>query len=320
LERFPIRAAANLLPKAYVCTPHDPAGGGGRADRYGFLRADHHRHAQSLGPRRRRPAGRSRPGHHRTIAPADRERQPIRHRARLRQRQLRGLRREPRSARRARPVRPSPELVQPIVPSDGCDFLQKIRHSAFYSTSLEYLLHRREVTQLILTGQVTEQCILYSALDAMCATYGGRASKSPSDGVRVFARVALNTTGCLTDRCIPIGASGESGSCGAWPSGHSVGPAGHRRTRGGTGSRIFREPVRLASAGREQPSKRRQLGAHREHWLYTRNIRRVEPFPATGPSLAGHRRTRRGRGGRGGRSWAAYAWDPGVVPDWQSSG
>jgi nicotinamidase-related amidase len=59
-----------------------------------------------------------------------------------------------------------PELVEPLVPPDGCAFLHKVRHSAFYSTSLEYLLRQREITNLILTGQVTEQCILYSALDA----------------------------------------------------------------------------------------------------------------------------------------------------------
>ena len=64
-----------------------------------------------------------------------------------------------------------PELIEPLVPGDGCDFLQKIRHSAFYSTSLEYLLHRREVTQMILSGQVTEQCILYTALDAYVRHY-----------------------------------------------------------------------------------------------------------------------------------------------------
>ena len=64
-----------------------------------------------------------------------------------------------------------PELVEPIVPGEGCDLLQKVRHSAFYSTSLEYLLQQREVTQLILAGQVTEQCILYSALDAYVRHY-----------------------------------------------------------------------------------------------------------------------------------------------------
>ena len=64
-----------------------------------------------------------------------------------------------------------PELVEPIVPGGGCDLLQKVRHSAFYSTSLEYLLQQRQVTEVILTGQVTEQCILYTALDAHVRHY-----------------------------------------------------------------------------------------------------------------------------------------------------
>ena len=59
-----------------------------------------------------------------------------------------------------------PELVKPIVPDPGWPFLQKVRHSAFYSTSLDYLLGRQDTRRIILTGQVTEQCILYSALDA----------------------------------------------------------------------------------------------------------------------------------------------------------
>ncbi len=45
-------------------------------------------------------------------------------------------------------------------------FLTKVRHSAFYATSLGYLLTRLQTKRLILTGQVTEQCILYTALDA----------------------------------------------------------------------------------------------------------------------------------------------------------
>jgi nicotinamidase-related amidase len=59
-----------------------------------------------------------------------------------------------------------PDLVQPIVPPPGCFFLEKVRHSAFYSTSLEYLLGERNARRVVLTGQVTEQCILYTALDA----------------------------------------------------------------------------------------------------------------------------------------------------------
>jgi nicotinamidase-related amidase len=59
-----------------------------------------------------------------------------------------------------------PELVEPIVPDEGESFLEKVRHSAFYSTPLAYLLGQLETKRLILTGQVTEQCILYTALDA----------------------------------------------------------------------------------------------------------------------------------------------------------
>jgi nicotinamidase-related amidase len=42
----------------------------------------------------------------------------------------------------------------------------KARHTIFYQTPFEYLLYQKQIDRLILTGQVTEQCILYSALDA----------------------------------------------------------------------------------------------------------------------------------------------------------
>jgi nicotinamidase-related amidase len=59
-----------------------------------------------------------------------------------------------------------PGLVEPIIPPDDAPFVVKARHSAFYGTQLEYLLRTYEIEQLLLSGQVTEQCILYSALDA----------------------------------------------------------------------------------------------------------------------------------------------------------
>ncbi|OBG75620.1 isochorismatase [Mycobacterium sp. E2462] len=59
-----------------------------------------------------------------------------------------------------------PDLVKPILPADECRVMTKVRHSAFYATALAYLLNRLETKRVILTGQVTEQCILYTALDA----------------------------------------------------------------------------------------------------------------------------------------------------------
>ncbi len=61
---------------------------------------------------------------------------------------------------------PDEDLIRPLLPYDEDAFLFKARHSIFYETSLAYLLNRREVERLTLVGQVTEQCILYSALDA----------------------------------------------------------------------------------------------------------------------------------------------------------
>jgi nicotinamidase-related amidase len=61
---------------------------------------------------------------------------------------------------------PEPALVEPIVPAPDVPFVIKARHSIFYETQVEYLLRRHEIRQVVLIGQVTEQCILYSALDA----------------------------------------------------------------------------------------------------------------------------------------------------------
>ena len=58
------------------------------------------------------------------------------------------------------------DLVEPIAPAEGTWFISKARHSIFYETQLEYLLREQGVERVVLVGQVTEQCILYSALDA----------------------------------------------------------------------------------------------------------------------------------------------------------
>jgi nicotinamidase-related amidase len=60
----------------------------------------------------------------------------------------------------------APDLVEPIAPSPDVGFVVKARHSIFYQTQLEYLLRQEEIERVVLVGQVTEQCILYSALDA----------------------------------------------------------------------------------------------------------------------------------------------------------
>ena len=64
-----------------------------------------------------------------------------------------------------------PDLVEPIVPVTGSLVVTKVRHSVFSASPVEYLLRRLEAEQIVLTGQVTEQCILYSALDRYVRHY-----------------------------------------------------------------------------------------------------------------------------------------------------
>jgi nicotinamidase-related amidase len=66
---------------------------------------------------------------------------------------------------------PDRTLVEPILPPPGAAFVTKARHSIFYETSLDYLLKSQGIDRLILAGQVTEQCVLYSALDAYVRHY-----------------------------------------------------------------------------------------------------------------------------------------------------
>ncbi|WP_404953525.1 isochorismatase family cysteine hydrolase [Streptomyces sp. 147326] len=66
----------------------------------------------------------------------------------------------------AAPASPHADLVEPLRPDESAYFVVKARHSIFYETPLAYLLNSLDVTSLVLCGQVTEQCVFYSALDA----------------------------------------------------------------------------------------------------------------------------------------------------------
>jgi nicotinamidase-related amidase len=64
-----------------------------------------------------------------------------------------------------------PSLVEPVLPPDQAAFVTKARHSGFYETPLDYVLRRAGIERVVLVGQVTEQCILYTALDAYVRHY-----------------------------------------------------------------------------------------------------------------------------------------------------
>ena len=98
-----------------------------------------------------------------------------------------------------------PDLVRPIVPTHGSRFMTKVRHSVFYATALDYLLGRLGTRRVVLTGQVTEQCILYSALDAYVRHYSVSvppdvvAHIDPELGRAALAMMARNMSADTTD-------------------------------------------------------------------------------------------------------------------------
>lgn len=89
------------------------------------------------------------------------------------------------------------ELIEPMLPADGAPFLFKARHSAFFASSLGYLLERRGIERVILTGQVTEQCILYTALDAYIRHF---AVVVPSDAVACIDRELADAALTMMER------------------------------------------------------------------------------------------------------------------------
>jgi nicotinamidase-related amidase len=64
--------------------------------------------------------------------------------------------------------RPLAELLKPE-PDDY--FVMKPKHSGFYSTTLDTLLHYLEAETLILTGLTTNSCVLFTANDAFMRDY-----------------------------------------------------------------------------------------------------------------------------------------------------
>jgi nicotinamidase-related amidase len=108
-------------------------------------------------------------------------------------------------------------LVEPVLPPEGAAFVTKARHSAFYETPLDYLLRRARVERIVLIGQVTEQCILYSALDAYVRHYSVTVARDAVAHIHEdLAQAALrmmqgNMRACVTDSA-SVFAGARSGS------------------------------------------------------------------------------------------------------------
>lgn len=66
---------------------------------------------------------------------------------------------------------PGAEVVADLAPQAGEAVVVKQTYSGFYATELENLLQELGVEELVLTGCVTNICILYTAADAVMRGY-----------------------------------------------------------------------------------------------------------------------------------------------------
>ncbi len=65
----------------------------------------------------------------------------------------------------------SHNILEKIAPQKADYFLIKPKHSAFYGTALNTLLHQLKVDELILTGIAGNICVLFTANDAYMREY-----------------------------------------------------------------------------------------------------------------------------------------------------
>ncbi|MGR3765298.1 cysteine hydrolase family protein [Rossellomorea sp. NS-SX7] len=62
-------------------------------------------------------------------------------------------------------------IIEKIHPDDDDYFIVKPKHSCFFGTQLEILLHQLDVNHLILTGIAGDICVLFTANDAYMREY-----------------------------------------------------------------------------------------------------------------------------------------------------
>lgn len=136
------------------------------------------------------------------------------------------------------------DLVEPIAPDGQSLFVVKARHSIFFETPLAYLLGQLAAERLVLCGQVTEQCVLYSALDAHIRHFGVVVAEDAVAHIDAdLAEAALRMMSLnmaaeirtVNDIAFDTDRPGQSGP--VRPAGGAAAPSSSRRPAGRTGRR-----------------------------------------------------------------------------------
>ncbi len=63
------------------------------------------------------------------------------------------------------------EIIEELKPSDDDIIIEKTRYSGFFNTNLDDVLKEKNIKNLILTGLLTNVCVMYTAADAVSRNY-----------------------------------------------------------------------------------------------------------------------------------------------------
>ncbi len=84
-----------------------------------------------------------------------------------------------------RPDSKGKRIVEALAPTDLDYFILKPKHSGFFATPLTALLEHFGTRKLVLTGVTTEQCILFTAMDAYVREYELLVPSDADGGLRL---------------------------------------------------------------------------------------------------------------------------------------
>lgn len=100
---------------------------------------------------------------------------------------------------------PGAEVVAELAPHPEDSIVSKTTYSGFHATGLEMLLKELEIEELVLTGCVTNICVLYTAADAVMRGFYVRvptpcvAHLDPQEGAFALAQME-NVLGVVVER------------------------------------------------------------------------------------------------------------------------
>jgi nicotinamidase-related amidase len=95
------------------------------------------------------------------------------------------------------------DIVRQLAPQERDYFILKPKHSGFFATPLSALLEHLGTRTVVLTGMTTEQCILFTAIDAYVREYDLIVPSDAVAGIRLSRPALVHIKTILKAAAVP---------------------------------------------------------------------------------------------------------------------